>query len=191
MHTEVCSHQAGSEVCLNTEVDRLLSRSIARAIYRLWKAGRYAAETGRDIWEFAVSIAELRRDGISDSDLRWLVCRGYLEHANEIAATCSERKYDRHASLRFCKRTAFIITDAGVAFARESLERFDGHNGAPDAGADAVVDSNHPTMPKMIHDGHCESNGKILPKWDRDRRELRCDGQIVKVFKLPSPLQEV
>ena len=29
-----------------------------------------------------------------------------------------------------------------------------------------------------------------LPKWDRDRRQLRFDGQVVKEFKLPSPNQE-
>jgi hypothetical protein len=153
-------------------------------------ARHYAEETDRDQWEFAVTISELLRVGVSESDLRWLVCRGYIEHAKEVLSISSERKYDHCVSLRFCKRTAFIVTEAGVKFGNESPERFYHRNGASDVRAKWDIDSSRLSVQTLIQEGPSVANGNILPKWDRDRRELRFSGQLVKVFKLPSPMQE-
>jgi len=190
MLTEVFPRQAGSSVCPTAEGDLHHPPSIARAIGRLSKARCYAADTGRNIWEFAVTIDELRRDGINESDLRWLVCRGYVEHAREISTTCPEREYDHHVSLRFCKRTAFTVTDAGITFGHESLERLEGCNCTSNEAATSLTGSIDLALNHEHQDTSHETNGSILPKWDRDRRELRCNGQLVKAFKLPSPLQE-
>src|SRR5829696_1075832 len=96
------------------EVDDGRPRSTQRVISRLVKASHYAQDTGRDPWEFAVTIAELRRDGVAENELRWLVCRGYIEHAEEVTTTSSERVFNHDVSLRFSKRSAFVITNAGV-----------------------------------------------------------------------------
>ena len=47
-----------------------------------------------------------------------------------------------------------------------------------------------PAPVERLEDAPRSVNGDVRPKWDRDRRELRLGGQLVKVFKLPSPLQE-
>src|SRR4029079_15923770 len=86
-----------------------------RAIYRLRTARNYAEDTGRSAWEFAVTIGELRRDGVTENELRWLVCREYIEHAEEVTTTSNERKFNHHVSLRFSKRSTFVIASAGVA----------------------------------------------------------------------------
>src|SRR5215207_8997938 len=76
-------------------------RSTRRVIGQLLKANTYAEDTGRDTWEFAVTITELRRDGVAENELRWLICRGYIQHAKEVMTTGNERAFDHHVSLRF------------------------------------------------------------------------------------------
>ena len=40
----------------------------------------------RETWDFAVEIESLLAEGLTRSDLRWLVSKGYLEHADEANA---------------------------------------------------------------------------------------------------------
>jgi hypothetical protein len=42
----------------------------------------------------------------------------------------------------------------------------------------------------MERDPDGSTRNSIVPTWDHDRRELRWNGRLVKVFKLPSPNQE-
>ncbi len=170
--------------------DRSLPRSTQRALNRLLKASKYAEDTGRHIWEFAVTIGELRRDGIAENELRWLVCRGYIEHADEVTTKGNERAFDHQVSLRFSKRSAFVITSVGMTFSRESLNApprtdscVDGEEYSPNRGPQR-------SQIGTAENGRHGSNGSVYPKWDRDRRELRVGGKLVKVFKLPSPMQE-
>jgi hypothetical protein len=171
-------------------VDESLPRSTRRALHRLLKASKYAEDTGRHVWEFAVTIGELRRDGVAENELRWLVCRGYIEHADEVTTKGNERAFDHQVSLRFSKRSAFVVTSAGVAFSRESLNgalRTESCTGGDESSQKGVPRLPHVGAPE---NGHRRSNGNICPKWDRDRRELRVGGKLIKVFKLPSPMQE-
>jgi hypothetical protein len=176
--------------CRSRDVGGCFPRSTQRAIRHLLKASNYAEETGRDAWEFAVTIGELRRDGVAENELRWLVCRGYIEHADEVTTTGTDRAFNHNVSLRFSKRSAFIITSAGAAFSREFL-KCDTQAKTRD-GVEAT--SFEPTLqrgkPQPIERGDDGFNGHASPKWDRDRRELRIGSKLVKVFKLPSPMQE-
>jgi len=190
MHTEVSSHQPRAEAHVVGVADRHLKRSIGRAIHRLCIARRYAAETGRDPWEFAVTIAELLREGVSESDLRWLACRGQIEYATEVASTGPERRYEHRVSLRFSKRTAFIVTEAGFELQRKTRNNLDHRNGASITRANSTNGAIGPAVRPTTQDGSGELNGNDRPKWDQDRRELRCSGRLIKVFKLPSPMQE-
>lgn len=179
--------------CPTAEADGRLPQSAEHAIYRLLKASKYAEDTGRTLWEFALTIGELRRDGVSENELRWLVCRGYVDHATEIiSATGNERTFDRHVSVRFCKETAFVITNAGAAFSREFLKGVAHHDGHAELNRDLTMldGSSLSAKSQPLANSPPVSNGNNIPKWDRDRRELRLQGQLVKVFKLPSPMQE-
>src|ERR1700760_2488400 len=122
MLKEEFSHTATNGNRRNSGVDGSLRRSTRRAIYRLLTANTYSRDAGRDAWEFAVTIGELRRDGVTENELRWLVCRDYIEHAEEIVTSGNERAFNHQVSLRFCRRSAFVITSAGVAFSREFLK---------------------------------------------------------------------
>lgn len=164
--------------------------SIQRAISQLWRASKYADDTGRRAWEFAVTIGELRRDGVAENELRWLVCRGYVDHADECTPTGSQRSFEHHVSLRFSEQSVFVITNAGKDFGdqlRRSMRREEAWD---DAGAGYFESSEPQQASTIVHGAAPGSNGNSHPKWDRDRRELRLGTKLVKVFKLPSPMQE-
>jgi hypothetical protein len=160
-------------------------------ITRLLQAHDYAIETGRDVWEFAVSIVEFRRAGVAESVLRWLICRGYVDHAKEVSVRSStEREFISFANLRFSAQTAFVLTETGVTLGRELSgfqalcdDLFQGER----SSADRFSRTNNS---QVAEDERAKSHDEVLPKWDRDRRELRVGDRLVKVFKLPSPMQE-
>jgi hypothetical protein len=187
MYTETTAHIAGK---LKKKPDAELSQSVAKAVRWLQKARRYAQETAHNPWDFAITIAELRRAGVSENDIRWLVCRGYVEHAKEITSTSGERAFDRRVNLRFFKSSAFIITDLGLALGVGS------GSGAIDVKVESTSprEPAQPTPQSVPWSKEFPGNRfrhRIVPKWDRDRRELRLGEHLVKVFKLPSPMQEV
>jgi hypothetical protein len=137
-------------------------------ICELLKARLYAEDADRDTWEFAVEIDRLRSVGLTPSDLRWLVCREYVEHASEETAAANGRRAFRAGSgLTFSKRTCFVLTKEGVAFAHELIGSSAGPGSKPSAG----------------------SNGSGLarrPVWDSERHELRVGDLLIKRFKWPA-----
>jgi hypothetical protein len=158
---------------------------------QLVQAYHYAQETGHDCWQFAVAISELRRSRVTESDLRWLVSRGYVRHAEEIIATNGERAFDFHVNLRFGKRTAFIVTESGIAHARELLNRALNNEYEENARERRLPNALLPAIKlPYANKSDARDEAETRPTWDRDRRELRLAGQVVKVFKLPSPMQE-
>jgi hypothetical protein len=193
MSEEPFAHTPSNRAGRIADAVHRLPQSTEEAIYRLLKASTFAEDTDRDAWDFAVTIGELRRDGVSENELRWLVCRGYVKHATEIVTkTGNVRTFDHDVSLRFCKETAFIITEAGVAFSRQFRNELVPKDVDPGVNGNAklVDDGSLAAKPQFADLSPPKSNGSVIPKWDRDRRELRVGGELVKVFKLPSPLQE-
>jgi hypothetical protein len=133
----------------------------------LYDASCYAHQLNRSIWDFAEEIASLRQGGLTNGDLRWLVCNGLVEHGREITKLGEERRAFQHTvGLHFSKKTCFVLTDVGSLYVKECL-----------------------TQPAQTG-----PNGKvrpIKPKWDRDLQELRLGNEIVKRFKVPAPNQEM
>ena len=56
---------------------------------QLAKALACARQTDTDPWQFAVEIEHLIADGLTTSDLRWLVSRGYTAHAYEVTPSAT------------------------------------------------------------------------------------------------------
>jgi hypothetical protein len=138
----------------------------------------YAHELNRSVWDFAVEIGVLRQVGCTNSEFRWLVCKGYVDHAPENTLTGEETRSFRHGrqtpGLTFGRRTGFVLTDAGFEFAIAAL-------GA--AGTESPPQ----------HSGHTcgEAQGTgLLPEWDPMRQELRVGGLVIKQFKVPAANQE-
>lgn len=167
----------------------------------LLDAYRYAAELGRSPWDFAVEARGLRDAGMTTSDFRWLVCKGFARHAREVTTLeDDERSFERLGHLMMAKRACFVLTEAGAAFAEAALaggllpleippmagDRADGNpaDGAPRLPEDLLLPSRRePAGPPVAT--------ASVPRWDRDRQELRLGGLLVKQFKVPAPNQEV
>jgi len=133
----------------------------------LLEAHEHALDVNRCLWDFAVHIVDLKDAGISTSNLRWLLCKGYLEHARERSLIGAlNRSFHPDSGLVFSPRTCFVLTPAGVAFARQTLG--------------CRVD--HPVFNGILPD---QSPIKI-PHWDRSRQRLTLAGLIVKEYKVPA-----
>ncbi len=131
----------------------------------LLEASHRVRELKADDWEFAVEIECLHAAGLTNTDLRWLVSRGYaLQAVERIKPGARLRTFQRVANLSLPKGTCFVLTQAGVAYALGCCPW-------REAGASP-------------------EEGKQSPVWDEVRRELRVGLSVVKRFKQPAANQE-
>jgi hypothetical protein len=134
----------------------------------LLREARAAAQTaGRDLWEFAVEVRELRAVGLSHTDLRRLLAAGLTEHRAERTQVAGARRCFRAlASLAIPESACFVLTAAGAALA-DSCQAGPG------------VLQPHRVMPASP------------PHWDELRRRLCWQGLLVKEFRQPAGNQEL
>jgi hypothetical protein len=132
---------------------------------------------GQDEWNFAVEIQALRNAGASNSDLRWLLGKGHVEHATEVTRPddlC--RRFRRDRSLRFNRKTCFVLMPSGAWLTCSTPLGQLRAAGSP--------------VPPYGPEGSAVADRSLVPWWDRDRREVRLAGILVKQFKSPAPNQE-
>jgi hypothetical protein len=143
----------------------------------LLEARSRAEQIGRDPWDFAEEIQSLRAAGGPGSDLRWLVCQGYAAYAYDATTRAGrKRRFRRAMSLSFTPDSCFVLTDAGVKFARR-IHRSNGRQGSPN-GAPRSRDRPKAALP-------------MVPVWDAGCRRLWYADELVKEFRVPSPNQEL
>lgn len=141
----------------------------------IYQAYQYALDASQDPWAFAVEISELRSLGMTNADFRWLICKGYLEHAREVQSPDGERRqFVFGDSLSFCERSCFQLTKAGLELARSLFD---------DTLPQSLLLLNGRATESVIA---CE----IKPKWDGERHQFFVQDHLVKEFKVPSPNQE-
>ena len=156
--------------------ERIMRRGHA-ALVLLLEAFENACDLQRDKWDFAVEIQTLRTAGLTCSDFRWLICKGYAEHAREITLAGHEgRAFYPSPGLTLHKRSCFVLCEAGLPFftAARHCPRIarEEQSAKLSAAAFAVLASQ-------------------VPKWDCDRQELRLGPHIIKQFKVPAANQEM
>jgi hypothetical protein len=147
-----------------------------------WKALRLLSEAwlaarseGCDIWQFAVEIDQLRAVDLSNTDLRCLLCWGYLEHAQERTKGGTNRRiFQPLRTLVLPKRTCFVLTAKGWEAVSEC-------GAAQDVG---VVAS-----PGELTALPCPC--PQVPRWDRGSRQLWWRDRLVKEFRRLSVNQEL
>jgi len=143
------------------------------ALSVLLEAYDYARELGRSVWDFAVEIHFLRVAGLTNSDLRWLVCSEFVAHAAEMTRTAQDsRVFHRTGTLTFTKETCFVITRLGAEFVSQ------GHTTAAQSD-------------ELQHPLTAPTGSPQVPQWDKERQELRLGDLVVKQFKVPAPNQEL
>ncbi len=150
--------------------------AIQRTLAVLLQARNYAARLGKDPWEFAVEIQILQKAGSTRSDLRWLRCRDYVDHATEITTPHDlQRVFQPTSNLSFYRTTCFVITPAGMQFALSM-------RGQTCKVEDRITAENLT--------GRYATERDEVPVWDRERQVLHLGGLVVKQFKTPAPNQE-
>ena len=135
-------------------------REFQAALEQLACAAGYAQDADRSPWDFAVEIDSLINVGLTTSDLRWLVTKGYVEHAQEVTSgKDARRRFQVCRHLAFGKRTCFVLTTQGMQLA------------APRALGVARTDADGPPVDDS---GAVKAETKTaarLPSWDNQRRD--------------------
>ncbi len=163
--------EALHEIPTESDFQHLLGE-VQKALTHLYRAHEFALDVQLDIWQFAEPLRNLAAMGAPEHALRWLVVKGYAEHAHELT-TFSEA--DRHfrpsPNLSFTPKTCFVITKAGAEFMRGKQE---------EASLTA------PTIPFPTQ----TAVAAPMPRWDKATRTLYFGDQIVKRFREPAANQE-
>lgn len=146
-----------------------------KALRLLSEAWRAAQAKGCNVWQFAVEIEELRAEDVSNTDLRCLLCGGYLEHARECTRAGSPRRlFQPLNALVLPKRTCFVLTakgwQAASAFAAEK------------AALGLAMPHEGPALP---------SSRPPVPHWDAEARRLWWQERLIKEFRRPAVNQEL
>ena len=130
-----------------------------------------AGAAGRDPWEFAIEVGQLRARGLTNTDLRWLLCQGYVEHAQELpGADSGRRSFRAVANLALPEQSCFILTAAGAAVV---LRQAEGR-----------------LCPSSSVRGKGRAARRPRPRWDGRSRQLCWQGCVVKHFRVPAANQE-
>jgi hypothetical protein len=149
---------------------------LGAGLTQLRQAFDYAVDSGRDLWEFAVEISDLRAAGMTTSDVRWLVSKGYVQHGQEISrCDTPHRSFRPGVGLTFSKSSSFVLTRDGAALL------------APSTTAAAPSDANVALPPIIVH----RIALALKPTWNARNRELRVSGFMVKKFRVPAGNQEL
>ena len=130
------------------------------ALVQLEKAYSYSRQLDIDPWEFAVGLRHLLEVGASESDLRWLIVRGYVDRADDVTThRDAQRQFRRCENLSFKGNTCFVLRVARSA----------ADDGLPDGNGSRFRTS----PPSVSEDGvvaFVAAAEKLSPQWDGVRR---------------------
>ncbi len=99
-----------------------IAANVRAGLALLWQAYRYAQDAGADQWDFALESDGLYETGLTISDLRWLVAKGFAEHGQETSFYGDpHRSFRPSGGLNFVPTTCFVLTAKGAEFAGRIL----------------------------------------------------------------------
>lgn len=160
----------------------------SEALRELLAAYMYSQQANHGVWDFAVTVDELRSRGLTESDLRWLVCEGIVQHACEVTRIGDDtRQFQPTHPLVFTRQDCVILTERGIEFARSLCD----HHAVPEGTGTATAPLFEPitvSQRELSENAPRQPTGR--PHWEPDRHELRLNGVIVKQFKWPAANQE-
>ena len=152
--------------------DLPIGEGIRAALTLLRHARDCALDAQAPAWDFALEIGQLYAAGLTITDLRWMVVKEFVEHADETSVHGSEhRSFTPSRGLNFLPTTCVLLTIKGAALAARQ-------NAAP---PDEVPGANGKSHPQA----------SLKPHWDAARRELSLGDRMVKQFHVPARNQEL
>ena len=183
------------ESSLDTHDVQWINDRIRDGLKTLLKAQLFAQDVGRDAWQFSIEISTLRSLGIADAELRWLLCKQFIQHRDEITESLEQqRRFMYLGQLNLTERTCFIILQSGADYLRNLSScttdidlKLMGSIAPVQVRECADLDN---LMSQRMQVYVTSSQSLFLPEWDGIRHELRYLGEVVKRFKHRSPNQE-
>jgi hypothetical protein len=167
--------EASSSSASIGQTDFPQSRLFEDVLTVLLEAYDFADELRRSTWDFAVDLGALRSLGVVDNLIRYLCCRGYLDHAAEkIPGGKRGRSFRRTGALSLTAKTCVVLTREGAAFARDFLSN---HR----------VRNQHCPRP----DPHPNGFAEPVPKYDEAGQRLLVGALIVRQYRLPTSNQQL
>jgi hypothetical protein len=166
------------------------------ALNLLRQACTCAQDARAELWDFALEVGKLFETGLSISDLRWLVAKGFVEHGQETSIYGgSHRSFRRGAGFFFDSTTCVVLTLSGAAFVDEFLNKpvVSPHYILSIAAA-PVADGATATLNNgslADHHRNGTTSVAIKPHWNEARRELTLNGTVVKRFRVPAHNQQL
>jgi hypothetical protein len=152
---------------------------IVTALFILFEAHRHAAELGRPPSDFAVEWEDLAAPGLTRSDARWLLYKGWIKSALETPSTRNgHRSFRYNAPLTFGPGTCFMLTDAGLPEVKKLLP----HGKLP---SPPPAPHRPPATPGQSH----ADPERAAPFWDTGAGKLYRGDHIVKHYREPAPDQ--
>ena len=149
--------------------------AVLGALRELLKAHEYAFDARFDKWNFAIEINAMTKFGLTDTDLRWLILKDFVQHKREASGQDDlGRCFENVNPLKFQSDSCFVLTSVGVGFAKELLSSA---GDAASAISLPIENAPHNTSPK--------------PVWDMASRQLRVVENVVKHFRWPARNQEL
>ena len=150
-----------------------LHAEVQKALTHLHRAHEFAVDVQLDIWQFAEPLRNFAAMGVQEPALRWLVVKGYAEHAHELTTFSeADRRFRPSPNLSFTPKTCFVITEAGA----EVLQ------GKPEEALLTAPILTFPTLAAVV---------APMPRWDARMRTLYLGDQTVKRFKVLAKNQEM
>ena len=145
-------------------------KTVLDSFVRLYRAHEFSVECNRSPWQFAIELQQLQRTGITTEEVRWLIGKNLVDHAEEISMPGDkQRTFQSPGGFTLTERTCLILTDFGVSAAQHTIETIQSR---PFVQADQPL------------------NEPLKPRWDTVRHELRLGNVLVKKFKWRAANQE-
>lgn len=145
-------------------------------------AFHYAEDSQIDRWQFAISLVELQASGATLADLRWLIFRGFAEHARETTIPGdTERSFRRLVPTAFPTDACFVLSAAGASFVTKAL--------CTGQGTTAPIESQSTDI--AARTTRTPADSRLTPEWDAVRRQLRYRGKVIKRYRVPAQNQEL
>jgi hypothetical protein len=166
-------------------VDRLqaiIAERFRPALDTLVTAFNYAEDSHADPWQFAIGLPELYASGATLADLRWLILRGFAEHARETTIPGdAERSFRKLTPTAFPEETCFVLSADGASNLAKVLGAVQSVPAPIDGQATTPAASNE----------QLPADSRPTPEWDPVRRELRYQRQVIKRYRVPAQNQEL
>ncbi|MEM7785375.1 MAG: hypothetical protein AAF939_03815 [Planctomycetota bacterium] len=178
---------------MNSKRDRWIR--LQPALILLRDAHHYAMRTGKDVWQFATELEELQSQGLTTTDLRWLISTGIVLHGIELSTFRDPyRKFEKCDNLFFSTRSCFVLSEKGL-ISLETTSQFQQKNPEDSFNGELRSEIDNKAERKLSDgqssDSKPDGGESIVPEWDHEKRVLMFQGEVVKRFKWPAVNQEL